>query len=246
MFAASPSGTQRSHPGNLGRRITRRREELGLTIEELADQAGMAPAFLEWVVTRPADLGPGGIARVAAALSTSPQDLLGGELGSPPGRRGLDRRTVSHVLTAAECLDRLGTQGVGRVVFQMSDTLVVRPVNYQVAAEGSLLFRTQPGGTLAQAVGRHVVMEVDRLDDVLAQGWSVLVSGTAEEEDRRDASRPGLRQQEPQPWAARRRDLLVRICPSQLTGRELRPGATHTAPADDTTDRGGGSHGRKR
>jgi transcriptional regulator with XRE-family HTH domain len=241
MFAAASSGTQpsprRGHPGDLGRRITHRREELGLTVDELADRAGMAPAFLEWVETRPADLGTGGIARIAAALGTSRQELLGGAQEAPPGRGGPDPRAVLAELTDEECRSRLGTRGIGRIVFDTGGALVVRPVNYRVV-DGSVLFRTQPGGALAGAVGRRVVMEVDRLDEALAHGWSVLVSGTAEE-DRRDVDRPGAARQEPQPWAGGHRDLLVRIHPAHVTGREIRPGPRPTA-------QGGGSHVRKR
>ncbi|WP_042418179.1 helix-turn-helix domain-containing protein [Streptacidiphilus anmyonensis] len=222
MFAASNDRADVPHrPGDLGRRITRRRQELGLSIDELAERAGMAPAFLEWVETRPAELGTGSLARIAAALDTSRQELLGGDLGAPPGRTGPDRRAVLAELTDQECRSRLGQQGVGRVVFQMGDALIVRPVNYRVV-DGSVLFRTQPGGVLAGVVGRRVVLEVDRLDEALAQGWSVLVSGVAEE-DRRDIDRPGAQQEEPQPWAEGPRELLVRIHASKITGRELRP-----------------------
>jgi transcriptional regulator with XRE-family HTH domain len=225
MFAAS-KGEQESprwdRPGDLGRRITRRRQELGLSVDELAERAGMAPAFLEWVETRPAEVGAGGIARIAAALGTSRQELLGGDQGAPPGRGGPDRRVVLAELTDEECRSRLGRQGVGRVVFQMGGALIVRPVNYKMV-DGCLLFRTEPGGALAEVVGRRVVVEVDRLDEVLSQGWSVLVSGVAEE-DRRDVDRPGTGEEEPQPWAGGPRELLVRIHPSRITGRELRPG----------------------
>ncbi|MEY9877563.1 transcriptional regulator with XRE-family HTH domain [Streptacidiphilus sp. MAP12-33] len=232
MFAAASSGTQhsprRARPGDLGRRITHRREELGLSVEELAERAGMAPAFLEWVETRPADLGTSGVARIAAALGTSRQELMGGTQGAPPGRGGPDRRAVLAELTDEECRSRLGTQGVGRVVFEMGGTLVVRPVNYRVV-DGSFLFRTQPGGALAAAVGRRVVLEVDRLDEVLSHGWSVLVAGSAER-DRRDVDRPGTRREEPQPWADGPRELLVRIHPARITGREIRPGDEPASP----------------
>lgn len=235
MFAAASQGQQDPHrlgrPGDLGRRITRRREELGLSVDELAEQAGMAPAFLEWVETRPADLGTTGVARIAAALGTSRQELLGGDQAAPPGRSGADRRTVLSELTDEECRSRLGRQGVGRVVFQMGDALIVRPVNYRVV-DGSLLFRTQLGGALAGVVGRRVVLEVDRLDEVLAQGWSVLVTGVAEE-DRRDVDRAGRQDEEPQPWAGGPRELLVRIRPSRITGRELRPGAGPAPTSDE-------------
>lgn len=227
MSAAASSGA----PGDLGRRIAHRRQELGLSVNELAERAGMAPAFLEWVETQPAEFGMGSVARIAAALGTSRQELLGGDQGVPPGRGSRDRRILLSELTDEECRSRLGREGVGRVVFQMGGTLIVRPVNYRVV-DGCVLFRTQPGGALATAVGRRVVLEVDRIDDVMAQGWSVLVSGIAEE-DRRDVERPGAREEEPQPWAGGPRELLVRICPSRVTGRELRPGVGPASPGEE-------------
>ncbi|RAG86821.1 DNA-binding protein [Streptacidiphilus pinicola] len=231
MFAAS-SQTQysprRGRPGDLGRRITHRRRELGLSVDELAERAGMAPAFVEWAETRPAELGRGGLARIAAALGTSPQELLGGDQGAPPGRSGPDRRVVLTELTDEECRCRLSSRGVGRVVFTVGDELIVRPVNYLVV-DGAVLFRTEPDGALAKVVGRRVVLEVDRLDEVLAQGWSLLVSGVAEE-DRHDVDRPGTAAEQPHPWASGPRELLVRIHPTRITGRELRPGLRSAPP----------------
>jgi transcriptional regulator with XRE-family HTH domain len=231
MFAVSSPGTaevpQRGHPGDLGRRVAQRRRELGLSVEEVARHAGMAPAFVEWVETGPAELGPGEVGRLAAALATSRTELLGGDVDGAPGQARQDRRTVMIDLTEEECWSRLSRHGVGRVVFLHGGALIVRPVNYRVV-DGVPLFRTDQAGVLAEAVGRRVVLEVDRPDDVLAQGWSVLVSGYAAA-DRRDADRPGSPEEEPEPWAGGARDLLVRIHPTRVTGRELRLGAVDPA-----------------
>jgi hypothetical protein len=199
-------------------------------VNDLAERAGIAPAFLEWAETRPAELGTGNVARIAAALRASRHELLGGAQEAPPGRSGPDRRIDLSELTDEECRSCLGREGVGRLVFRMGDALIVRPVNYRVV-DCFVLFRTQPGGALAGAVGRRVVLEVDRVDDVMAQGWSVLVSGMAEE-DRRDVERPGTPGEEPQLWAGGPRELLVRIRPSRITGRELRPCAGPASPGD--------------
>ncbi|WP_063774146.1 helix-turn-helix domain-containing protein [Streptacidiphilus rugosus] len=226
MFAASgtpaprPRGGARRNPGDLGRRVARRRRELGLGIDELARRAAMTPGFVDWIETRPAELSPGELTRLAAALETSRVELLGGDRDVAPGRAGPDRRTRMVDLTEEECHGRLGRRGIGRVVFQMGGALIVRPVNYRVT-DGVVLFRSETVGALAEAVGRRVVLEVDHLDDVMAEGWSVLVTGVAEE-DRRDVDRPGADEKEPQPWAEGPRDLLVRIHPVRITGRELR------------------------
>lgn len=212
-----------ANPGDLGRRITRRRRELGLSVAEVARRAGMTPGFVEWIENRPAELTPGELARLAAALGTSRMELLGGDRDVAPGRAEHDRRTVTADLTEQDCWRRLDGHGVGRVVFQTDGALIVRPVNYRVV-DGVVLFRTERTGALAGAVGRPVLLEVDRLDDVVANGWSVLVSGLAEA-DGRDIDRSGAGAEEPRPWADGLRDLLVRIHPSRITGRELRLGA---------------------
>ncbi|RAG87309.1 hypothetical protein DN069_01925 [Streptacidiphilus pinicola] len=78
--AAEPSEAARhGRPGDPGRRITRRRRELGLSVAEVAQRAGMTPGFLDWVETRPAELAPGELARLAAALGTTRRELLGGD-----------------------------------------------------------------------------------------------------------------------------------------------------------------------
>jgi hypothetical protein len=164
---------------------------------------------------------PGELARLAAALGTSREDLRGADPATaPPGPDAADRRGAAVDLTPEECLGRLGRHGSGRVVFDAGDGLTVRPVDYRMA-DGAVLFRTQETGTLTEAVGRRVVLEVDRFDDVLALGWSVLVTGFAEA-DQRDADQPGTGDEEPRPWSAGPRDLLVRIQPIRVTGRELR------------------------
>jgi hypothetical protein len=147
--------------------------------------------------------------------------MLGaGHAMAPPGPDVARRRGAAVDLTREECLGRLGRDGIGRVVFDAGDGLTVRAVDYRVV-DGGVLFRTRDPGTLSEAVGRRVVLEVDRFDDLLALGWSVLVTGFAEA-DPRDADHPGTGDEEPRPWSAGPRDLLVRIRPIRVTGRELR------------------------
>ncbi|MEY9941848.1 helix-turn-helix domain-containing protein [Streptacidiphilus sp. MAP5-3] len=246
MFAASRADAQealrRRHPGDLGRRVALRRHELGLSVDEVARRAGMSPGVVEWVETGPAELGPGEVGRLAAALDTSRKELLGGgSLETAPGQARPDRRTVTVELSDEECWSCLGRHGVGRVVFLMGGALIVRPVNYRVV-DGVLLFRTQEGGVLCAAAGRRVVLEVDSPDVVVAQGWSVLVSGYAEV-DRRDIDRSGILEGEPEPWANGPRDLLVRIRPNRFTGREL---LLHAVDTGHTETDGGGSRVRER
>jgi hypothetical protein len=66
-----------------------------------------------------------------------------------------------------------------------------------------------------------VSFEVDRVDDVLAEGWSVLVTGRAEVlTAASDLARAGRLRITP--WAGGERDCYVRITPGQVSGRRIR------------------------
>jgi transcriptional regulator with XRE-family HTH domain len=74
-----------SSSGDLGRRVTQRRMELGLTRDEVAARAGMAPNYLTYLETQVAHIGSSGLARLAGALQTTVDELLGG----PPSPLGI-------------------------------------------------------------------------------------------------------------------------------------------------------------
>ena len=82
-----------------------------------------------------------------------------------------------------------------------------------------MFFRTELYGSLADASGGNAVaLEADELDDRLSSGWSVVVLGRAEQvED--PAELAMLFRRIGQPWAPGSRPVLVRILPSQVTGR---------------------------
>jgi nitroimidazol reductase NimA-like FMN-containing flavoprotein (pyridoxamine 5'-phosphate oxidase superfamily) len=126
-----------------------------------------------------------------------------------------------QTLTAAECYDLLAPGGVGRVAFTTDDGPVVLPVNYAMAGQ-TVIFRTAPDTLLAGYVNGPAGFEVDRLDEALSQGWSVLVTGravrvTSEAEVCHLERHVGV-----QPWADGPRDVYVRIIPRQVTGRRIR------------------------
>lgn len=64
--------------GDLGRRVAQRRMELGLTRDQLAARAGMATGYLTYLETQVAHVGSSGLARLADALQTTVDELLGG------------------------------------------------------------------------------------------------------------------------------------------------------------------------
>lgn len=143
---------------------------------------------------------------------------VGPELWWEPSYRGgrLEK------LDAAECRRLLVTTNVGRLGYSTADEQRIVPMNY-VIADGHLVVRTSPESEAAQfARDRAVAFEVDEMDRWLQSGWSVLVSGTAEELPR-EALRSMDVGETPEPWAAGVRSLYLRIPLARLTGRRVHP-----------------------
>ncbi|MEW2625486.1 pyridoxamine 5'-phosphate oxidase family protein [Streptomyces sp. NPDC048106] len=210
--------------GDLGRRLQRRRAELGLTREEVAARAGMAEAYiahLEHHSTAAPDSGT--LLRLAGALRVSPQELGGGYSGLPSGLGQASRNPRMAELGERECRELLSTHGVGRFSVSTEGAPVVVPVNYSVV-DDAIVLRTREGSVITQAFGREVAFEVDRVDDALSEGWSVLVRGTARPvTDPGEAARLTERARSA-PWAGGERDLWVRIEPTAYTGRRIEAG----------------------
>jgi nitroimidazol reductase NimA-like FMN-containing flavoprotein (pyridoxamine 5'-phosphate oxidase superfamily) len=98
---------------------------------------------------------------------------------------------------------------------------VILPVNY-VARGHEIVFRTSPGSKL-DAASRHnvVAFEVDSIDPVYHEGWSVLATGRAEEitDPRELAEAAALPLQPWAPWVEHR---FVKITAELISGRRLR------------------------
>ncbi|MEU0333868.1 pyridoxamine 5'-phosphate oxidase family protein [Streptomyces sp. NPDC006193] len=215
----APAG--RPAQGDLGRRIERRRTELGLTLEELAFRAGMAPSYLAHL-ERHSTAAPeaGTLLRLAGALRTDPAELGGGHVDLPPGLGHAARAPRLTELDEQECRRLLSTHGVGRIAVSTDAAPLVVPVNYSVV-DDAVVFRTQPGTAALQGIGREVAFEVDRVDDALSQGWSVVVRGVAETVTGPDAVRSLAERAYSAPWAGGERDVWVRIGVTALTGRRI-------------------------
>ena len=95
---------------------------------------------------------------------------------------------------------------------------VIMPVNYLMYGE-TVVFRTDPDSKLGRAMrSTTAAFEIDGIDERERTGWSVVVSGRAEE-----VVEPNeldeLRQTPLLPWAAGDRFQYVRIRPRLVTGR---------------------------
>ncbi len=207
---------------DLGRRILRHRYEVGLTREEVAARAGMAPSYLEYLETSPApNPAPSAVARLADALGVSVGALVGSTLRMPPGAEAPVRRPVPEPLTPAQCRGYLGAGGVGRMVFAGPEGPEAIPVNYAML-DGDIVVRTGRHSLLAsRAAQTRVSFEVDYLDEALAEGWSVLATGLAEvvtiPSELETVRSLGI-----EPWAGGVRDTYLRITVTDMTGRRIR------------------------
>lgn len=139
--------------------------------------------------------------------------------------RMADEQGAIAVLGDKEAWQLLGGVALGRLVTNFGGQLEIFPVNFVVqgGAQGnSVLFRTAEGTKLFTTVmNDQVLFEAD--DHTTAEGWSVIVRGTAKvlttAEDIREADQAGL-----MPWVPTVKLRYVRITPIELSARRFRFG----------------------
>jgi len=135
---------------------------------------------------------------------------------------------IIEELEEAECLGLIAPGGIGRIAYASRFGPAVLPVNYKWH-DGAIVFRTTRHSALDEdlqtgiASGDYVVaFEIDEIDVTRRQGWSVLIQGPARhvetEADRQAAAAAGV-----EPWPAGQRELFLRIVPSRVTGRRIKP-----------------------
>ncbi len=218
--AEEPADVPALHTGDLARRIARRRTELGLSVEEVAAKAGIDPDYLRYFeASAGGRLSVGTMLLLALALECTPEELYGARVDRPPGRGRAGRHPELRELSEEQCAAHLQAGGVGRVVFVAPRGPVALPVNFAVS-EGDVMVST----TVAQAQlledQPRLSFEIDRVDEPMGEGWSVLVTGRARRVDDPDEvvalAALGL-----VPWAGGPRHALVRLHPEEITGRVI-------------------------
>lgn len=80
---------------NLGARIRRRRKQLGLTLQQLCDSAGLSPGFLSQVERSLATPSLGTLAQIARALDVGLEQFVGGARPGDALTRASERRQFS-------------------------------------------------------------------------------------------------------------------------------------------------------
>jgi nitroimidazol reductase NimA-like FMN-containing flavoprotein (pyridoxamine 5'-phosphate oxidase superfamily) len=207
--------------GDFARRVAHRREELGLSREDIARRAGMNSGYLDYLEhTAYVELPPGVLMRLAAALETTLTDLAGGTVDLPVGHGGAGPHPSLEVLSREQSEAHLATGGVGRLVFIADRGPVALPVNFRFF-EGDIVFRTSDTGSLVTTAGATVSFEVDHIDEAMSQGWSVLITGRARRVDE-PSELEQLSQLGIDPWAGGRSEAVIRIETVEISGRNIR------------------------
>lgn len=207
-------------PGDLSKRVARRREELGLSQVQLAARAGISLRYLEYLERYPANPTGTTLRRLAAALVTTSAALLGGGADLPPGRARPPALPTVTKLTPTECRRLIAPGGVGRIGFDTISGPVVLPVNFAMV-DGTIVIRTGEGTIIEGHGDEHVAFEVDRLDEAFCRGWSVLVRGQAHRVTHPAELRRVREEAAILPWAGVGRDTYLRIIPDRVTGRRI-------------------------
>jgi hypothetical protein len=126
-----------------------------------------------------------------------------------------------RVLTDDQAWDLLSSVSLGRLVTNVGGQMEIFPVNFATQSN-TILFRTAEGTKLFGTVmNEQVLFEAD--DHTVAEGWSVIIRGTARvltttgeihEADRAQVI----------PWVPTEKLRYVRITPDEMSGRHFRFG----------------------
>ena len=206
--------------GDLARRVARRRAELGKSVEEVASAVGVDPGYLHYFEASPGvRLSTGTMLLLALALECTPEELYGARVDRPPGRGRAGRHPELSELTTQQCAAHLQAGGVGRVVLVTDRGPVAHPLNFAMS-EGDVVVSTTVEHAARLEAQPKVSFQIDRVDESMGEGWSVLVTGSARRVDEPDEvlSLAGLGLA---PWAGGPRHALVRIRPDETTGRVI-------------------------
>jgi hypothetical protein len=93
-----------------------------------------------------------------------------------------DGKRHMNEITRDEAMRRLGSVGLGRVVFTSRALPAIRPVSHLIE-DGHVIIRTDAALALVNAAraerGTVVAYQADKLDPTAHTGWSVVITGLA-------------------------------------------------------------------
>jgi transcriptional regulator with XRE-family HTH domain len=211
-------------PSDLGRRVAARRRELGLTLEEAAQRAGMAPDYLarvessSGVVVRNQAMG-----KLARALQTTQAALLGAGMARTSGHSGANAYAQLVPVDEETCWRFLTLSCVGRLAFVSERGPTVLPVNYRVH-DHAVIFRTDTSSHFARLEGQAPIgFEVDRFDEAFSEGWSVFASGHVRR-PADDSELSAIQSLGVEAWAGGNRNTYLMLEVDEVTGRQVATG----------------------
>ncbi|QYG93500.1 pyridoxamine 5'-phosphate oxidase family protein [Iamia sp. SCSIO 61187] len=139
-------------------------------------------------------------------------------------RNGLD------ILERPECLELLGQCTLGRVAISVGALPTILPINFRLI-DGHVVFRTGVGSKLDAATrGAVIAFEVDDFDAVDHTGWSVVVTGIAQESPASEWAGPIMSSAIPR-WAPAGASRILFLPTDIVSGRRITRERAVPAPA---------------
>ena len=114
---------------------------------------------------------------LAMVLKTTPA-VLRGSVEWQPGAGRSGPHPELRTLTPDQCTAHLSVGGLRPVVFSTTRGPVALPVNFEFS-NGDVIISTDLAEAHALETQPIIGFEVDRVDDVMSEGWSVLITGHA-------------------------------------------------------------------
>ncbi len=130
-----------------------------------------------------------------------------------------------------DCLELLRFGDLGRLAVAVDGFPVVLPVNFRLVQAAGLTWvaiRTRPG-TVLDRDQVPAAFEIDHVDEIAHEGWSVLVRGVLH---RVDPDAADFRHRfDPHPWILDRRERWLVVEPFAITGRRLHSVSVSDGPS---------------
>ena len=140
---------------------------------------------------------------------------------TPAGHQAAATLGSLEEMSEAECLALLAGHGVGRLAVTADGQPLVFPVNYILDGR-TVAIRTDSGTKLDRARLGRVAFEIDSIDPIHREGWSVLVKGVGRDiTDSVDGWSKGVRSAPLAPWADRPERTLDRHRVTRVLGTEV-------------------------
>jgi nitroimidazol reductase NimA-like FMN-containing flavoprotein (pyridoxamine 5'-phosphate oxidase superfamily) len=139
---------------------------------------------------------------------------------SPGGHSGTE---MLEEIPEEECLALLASHSVGRVVYvDFQGQPMAVPVNYVLDGR-TVAFRTDPGTKLEASTLGKVAFEIDGIDELYREGWSVVVTGVGREiTDAIDQWSERVRSHRLYPWASGVKEHWIAVASPSFSGRRIR------------------------